>query len=104
MVNQYIQENKDRFLSELMELLKLPSVSADPKFDADVKAKLQAEIQEQIQSQAAATIEEAIRRESGLISKDMLVDSKDSAEVQEENTPENLVEKELAENLLKTTD
>jgi len=38
MVNQYIQENKDRFLSELMELLKLPSVSADPKFDADVKA------------------------------------------------------------------
>jgi len=54
--------------------------------------------------EAAATIEEAIRRESGLISKDMLVDSKDSAEVQEENTPENLVEKELAENLLKTTD
>jgi recombination protein RecA len=54
--------------------------------------------------EAAATIEEAIRRESGLISKDMLVDSKDSAEVQEENTPENLVEKELAGNLLKTTD
>ncbi|MFT5819086.1 MAG: acetylornithine deacetylase/succinyl-diaminopimelate desuccinylase-like protein [Crocinitomix sp.] len=38
MINQYIQENKERFLSELMELLKLPSVSADPKFNDDVKA------------------------------------------------------------------
>ncbi|NOQ73942.1 MAG: dipeptidase [Crocinitomix sp.] len=38
MTNQYIQENKERFLSELMDLLKLPSVSADPKFDDDVKA------------------------------------------------------------------
>jgi recombination protein RecA len=54
--------------------------------------------------EAAATIEEAIRRESGLISKDMLVDSKDSAEVQDENTSENLVENALGENLLKTTD
>jgi acetylornithine deacetylase/succinyl-diaminopimelate desuccinylase-like protein len=32
----YIQENKDRFLSELMDLLRIPSVSADPKFKGDV--------------------------------------------------------------------
>ena len=32
----FIQENKERFLSELMDLLKLPSVSADPKFSKDV--------------------------------------------------------------------
>lgn len=33
---QYIQENKERFLQELLELLKIPSVSADPKFRDDV--------------------------------------------------------------------
>ena len=32
----FIQENKERFLSELVDLLKLPSVSADPKFSKDV--------------------------------------------------------------------
>ena len=37
MVNEnYIQENKDRFLSELMDLLRIPSVSADPAFKGDV--------------------------------------------------------------------
>jgi acetylornithine deacetylase/succinyl-diaminopimelate desuccinylase-like protein len=32
----YIEENKDRFLSELLDLLRIPSVSADPKFKTDV--------------------------------------------------------------------
>ncbi len=32
----YIQENKDRFLNELIELLKIPSISADPSFKEDV--------------------------------------------------------------------
>ena len=32
----FIEENKDRFLDELLELLKIPSVSADSKFTADV--------------------------------------------------------------------
>src|SRR5690606_20806657 len=35
-IKQYIQENKDRFLEELLDLLRIPSVSADPKFKADV--------------------------------------------------------------------
>lgn len=35
-VRPYIESNKDRFLSELLELLKIPSVSADPKFKDDV--------------------------------------------------------------------
>ena len=38
MIKQYINENKERFLNELVDLLKLPSVSADPKFNEDVKA------------------------------------------------------------------
>ncbi|HLG02630.1 MAG TPA: dipeptidase [Bacteroidia bacterium] len=33
---EYITANKDRFVSELFELLRIPSVSADPKFKADV--------------------------------------------------------------------
>lgn len=33
----FIQANKDRFLEELLELLRIPSVSADPKFKDDVR-------------------------------------------------------------------
>ncbi len=33
----YIESNKQRFLDELFELLRIPSVSADPKFKDDVK-------------------------------------------------------------------
>ncbi len=33
----YIKANKDRFLDELMETLKIPSISADPKYAKDVK-------------------------------------------------------------------
>jgi len=46
-INNYIQKHKDRFLQELIELLKIPSISADPKYKDDlhktaeaVKAKL----------------------------------------------------------------
>ncbi|PRY07873.1 acetylornithine deacetylase/succinyl-diaminopimelate desuccinylase-like protein [Pontibacter ummariensis] len=35
-MNNYINENKDRFLEELLDMLRIPSVSADPKFKADV--------------------------------------------------------------------
>ena len=33
----YIEQNKDRFLSELLDLLRIPSVSADPKFKDDMR-------------------------------------------------------------------
>ena len=32
----YLESNKQRFLDELLDLLRIPSVSADPKFQADV--------------------------------------------------------------------
>jgi acetylornithine deacetylase/succinyl-diaminopimelate desuccinylase-like protein len=37
-VATFIQTNKDRFLNELLDLLRIPSVSADPKFKSDVFA------------------------------------------------------------------
>ena len=33
---KFIEENKERFLNELIELLKIPSVSADPAYNQDV--------------------------------------------------------------------
>ncbi|MBW7468347.1 dipeptidase [Pontibacter aydingkolensis] len=35
-MNQYINENKDRFINELLDMLRIPSVSADAKFKQDV--------------------------------------------------------------------
>lgn len=35
-VNEFIAENKARFVDELLDLLRIPSVSADPKFKNDV--------------------------------------------------------------------
>jgi acetylornithine deacetylase/succinyl-diaminopimelate desuccinylase-like protein len=35
-IKQYIDDNKQRLLDELFELLRFPSVSADPKYSADV--------------------------------------------------------------------
>jgi len=35
-ITDYIEKNKDRFLNELFDLLRIPSVSADPKFKNDV--------------------------------------------------------------------
>ena len=32
----YIQENKQRFLDELIDLLKIASISADPAYNQDV--------------------------------------------------------------------
>lgn len=35
-IKQYVQENKERFINELIELLKIPSVSADSAYSKDV--------------------------------------------------------------------
>jgi acetylornithine deacetylase/succinyl-diaminopimelate desuccinylase-like protein len=35
-IKSYVQENKDRFINELIELLKMPSVSADAAYSQDV--------------------------------------------------------------------
>ena len=35
-IKNYINKNKDRFVNELIELLKIPSISADPKYKKEV--------------------------------------------------------------------
>ncbi len=40
-IKQYIEDHKDRFLNELFELLRIPSVSADPEFSANVEEAAQ---------------------------------------------------------------
>ena len=35
-INNYINEHKDRFINELIELLKIPSISADPEYTEEV--------------------------------------------------------------------
>jgi acetylornithine deacetylase/succinyl-diaminopimelate desuccinylase-like protein len=41
MIREYIQNNQDRFLSELFELLRIPSVSADSRHKGDVRKAAQ---------------------------------------------------------------
>ena len=35
-IKKYVEANKQRFLDELFELLRFPSISADPKYKGDV--------------------------------------------------------------------
>lgn len=53
---QYINENKQRFLDELFELLRIPSVSADPKFKEDV-AKCAESVANHLRSAGADNVE-----------------------------------------------
>jgi len=56
MVKQYIVENKDRFLSELFDLLRIPSVSADSRHKGDVQ-KAAAFIADKLREAGAETVE-----------------------------------------------
>jgi len=55
-VNDFIRSNKDRFLNELLDLLRIPSVSADPKFKEDVFAAADF-VKESLQKAGADTVE-----------------------------------------------
>lgn len=56
MVKEYINENKDRFLSELFDLLRIPSVSADSKQKEDVR-KAAHYVQEKLKDAGADFVE-----------------------------------------------
>ncbi len=41
-LDAYLQTHRERFLSELLDLLRIPSISADPKYTADVRRMAEA--------------------------------------------------------------
>lgn len=55
-IRWYVGEHKQRFLDELFELLRFPSVSADPKFKADM-LKTAEYVAEKLKSAGADTVE-----------------------------------------------
>jgi len=55
-IRRYVSENKQRFLDELFELLRFPSVSADPKFKADM-LKTAEYVAEKLKSAGADIVE-----------------------------------------------
>lgn len=54
--SEYQEENKDRFLNELLDLLRIPSISADSKYDADV-AKTAEFVREKLEAAGADNVE-----------------------------------------------
>ena len=55
-IKNYIDQNKERFLQELFELLRIPSVSADPKYKADVLKTAEA-VKEKLMAAGADKVE-----------------------------------------------
>ncbi len=55
-INNYITENKDRFLEELFELLRIPSISADSSCDNDT-AKAAEEVKKRLEEAGADNVE-----------------------------------------------
>ncbi|MBK9282821.1 MAG: dipeptidase [Sphingobacteriaceae bacterium] len=55
-INEYLDQNKDRVLNELLELLRIPSVSADSKYKADVLKTAEA-VKQRLQEAGADKVE-----------------------------------------------
>lgn len=53
---EYINEHKDRFINELLDLLRIPSVSADSKYNADT-LKTAEEVKKRLQEAGANNVE-----------------------------------------------
>ena len=55
-IKQYVQENKERFINELIELLKIPSVSADKAYEKEV-VKMASSIKESLEKAGCKHVE-----------------------------------------------
>ena len=55
-VKSYIEKHKDRFLNELVDLLKIPSISADSQYKKDVLATSEA-VQQRLQEAGCDKVE-----------------------------------------------
>lgn len=70
---KFIQENKERFLNELIDLLKIPSVSADPSFSGDV-LKTADEVAKRLKEAGAENIEICQTKGYPIVYADKIID------------------------------
>ncbi len=55
-LKSYVNQHKDRFINELIELLKIPSISADSAYDKDVLKTAQ-EVKKRLEKAGCDTVE-----------------------------------------------
>lgn len=71
-INQYISSQKKRFLTELFDLLKIPSVSADPKYKEDVASAAKF-IQTKLIEAGAENVEICTTKKHPIVYGDMII-------------------------------
>ncbi|MFN3343170.1 MAG: dipeptidase, partial [Flavobacteriales bacterium] len=71
----FIESNKDRFINELLDLLRIPSVSADPKFQADVLKTAEA-IKARLIEAGADKVELCVTPGNPIVYGEKIIDSK----------------------------
>lgn len=73
-INNYISQNKERFLDELLDLLRIPSVSADSAFDADT-AKTAEEVKRRLEEAGAENVEVCATAGHPIVYGDKIIDA-----------------------------
>ena len=72
-INNYISENKERFLNELLDLLRIPSVSADSAYDAET-AKTAEEVKRRLEEAGAENVEVCTTAGHPIVYGDKIID------------------------------
>jgi acetylornithine deacetylase/succinyl-diaminopimelate desuccinylase-like protein len=73
-IKQYVEQNKQRFLDELFELLRFPSISADPKYKPDV-LKTAAFVAQKLRDAGADNVEVCETAGNPIVYAEKLVDA-----------------------------
>ena len=73
-INNYIAQNKQRFLGELLDLLRIPSVSADSAYDADT-AKTAEEVKKRLEEAGAENVEICATAGHPIVYGDKIIDT-----------------------------
>ncbi|MDQ3101483.1 MAG: M20/M25/M40 family metallo-hydrolase, partial [Bacteroidota bacterium] len=74
-LDNYIKSNEKRFLDELLDLLKIPSVSADPKYKADV-ARCADEVKKRLEEAGLEKVEICPTKGHPIVYGEKIVDPK----------------------------
>ncbi|MBL4668282.1 MAG: dipeptidase [Flavobacteriales bacterium] len=73
-INNYITKNKERFLNELLDLLRIPSVSADSAYDADT-ARTAEEVKKRLIEAGADNVEICVTAGHPIVYADKTIDT-----------------------------